>query len=148
MSTIIVDECLPDQRIARIHREIPYDDYVIHAVVRRGAVRSTPYQDPYVEIHDLCEDTTLGTHFVVRMKLMDASYLSDLYQERFEGPGLGGVFNLKAQTGLLTFVKAHEGQTQEELTDFLLDSSSHELVRHRYDSVFSLGTTKSEGVQQ
>jgi hypothetical protein len=111
---------------------IPYDDYILHAALRKGPVISRPKKGLYVEVQDLGSSTEQS--FVFHMSVLDASVLQEQWPE-FD-TCLVGAWKLQASTGLLKTIRIFEKKDPKAIQDFLLDSASHDFVRKRYEALF------------
>jgi hypothetical protein len=113
--------------------ELPFDDYVIHAALRKGPIVSRPMQALYVEVQDL--GSSREHSFVFHMSVLDASVLIEQCPD-FE-QCLVGAFKLHASTGLLKPIRIFEKKEAQAIQDFLLDSASHDFIRKRYEALFA-----------
>lgn len=105
------------------------DDYVLHMVLRRGRVVSSPHKPIYVEAIDLAEYDGLVHSF--RMSMVDAFQICDTYPD-FDASGLVGTWRLVGSTGQIKLVKAFEDRTIDAVKAFLTSSESHPMALERY----------------
>lgn len=108
----------------------PIDDYVFHMVLRQGRMINRPNQPCTVEVIDFSSDSK-GQQLVFHMSPLDASTVAAKHAE-FVETGLPGKYKLSASTGLLKLISAYGARGTQDLSDFLLDPCSNELVRSRY----------------
>lgn len=108
----------------------PIDDYVFHMVLRQGRMINRPNQKCTVEVIDFSSDAE-GHQLVFHMSPLDASTIAAKHPE-FVETGLPGKYKLSASTGLVKLIAPYAARGAQDLSDFLLDPGSNELVRVRY----------------
>jgi len=109
--------------------QVPIDDYILHAVMKRGSIVSRPGKPLYVEVLDF---STHNNIMVFKMTLLDSSCLMELHPQFDEG--LPGIWQLM-MNGYLRFVGLVPKQF-ESIEAFLVDGQSNALVRERYKKIF------------
>ena len=109
--------------------QVPIDDYIFHAVMRRGPVVSKPGRPMYIEVMDFSESPVTHSVVLFRMSLLDASIVSEAYPD-FDTTGIPAIWQLQTN-GTLKF-NSYMPKTYESVQSFLLDAQSNAFLRERY----------------
>ena len=112
----------------------PLDDYVFHMVLRQGRMINRVTGPCVVEAIDFSQSPD-GRSLIFHMSPLEASTIAEAHPE-FLGPGLIGRWKLSATNGLIKLVTVGP-VSAEDARRFLCDSSSHELVRQRYEAILT-----------
>jgi len=117
--------------------QIPVDDYTLHMILKRGSVVSSYDRPLYVQALDFVHHNDKS--HVFKMSLLEASRISEEHPE-FDSYGLVAVWQLQTNGHIKFVSKAPCTLDESSMKQFLLDETSHEIVRSRYETFFtSLG---------
>jgi len=111
--------------------QIPVDDYTLHMILKRGSIVSSVNKPLYVQALDYVHHNDRS--HVFKMSLLEASRISEEHPE-FDSHGLVATWQLQTN-GHIKFV-SKAPCTLDTMKQFLLDETSHEIVRSRYETFF------------
>ena len=114
---------------------IAFDEYVFHAVMKKGKLVSKPNEVAYVQVLDCAQDLDDMNQLVFKMSIVEASFLEQTWPQ-FDLDGILGVWNINGTNGFISLKQRMHLTDFEEVKAFLMDSKSYELVRLRYEANF------------